>query len=147
MQMKKTKAVNELENFKRMSTVDALIDVNMKSHDSVKEKVAKINKTALKIYKPLHEGLRKSSTLCLMFNLFLIIRRISLLYAAMFLSDLPWLQMMLFMSLSSLSLFYMQHEFPKYHRNENILDIFNEAINLVISYNIMAFNGLCNTSD
>ena len=45
-----------------------------------------VEKSDFKMYKPLYEGLRKNSRFSLMIDFFVILRRLLLLYIAMFLA-------------------------------------------------------------
>lgn len=126
------------------SEVNSFISESKKSQEELRILATTINKDYYAIYKPVYDGLRKSSLLQLMFNCFMMIRRLCLVYVAMFYRHQPWLQLIIFTTLSACSLFYLQNVWPMKNRNLNYLNMFNEGVTLVISYLIQAFNGLCN---
>ena len=64
------------------------------------------------LYKPIFEGLRKKSRLSLMSNFFRKIRRLTLLYFAMFMADYSWLQVMVFTALSVAFIAYLGFTHP-----------------------------------
>ena len=70
------------------------------------------------------------------------IRRISLCYIAMFLGSQSWLQMIIFVYISCLQLFYLSYEMPYEKRNTNVIEIINEVIILICSYYAMCLIGL-----
>ena len=70
------------------------------------------------------------------------IRRISLCYIAMFLGSLPWLQMIIFMYISCLQLFYLSYEMPYEERATNVIEIINEVSILICSYYAVCLIGL-----
>ena len=88
-------------------------------------------------------GLKKDSKLALMDTFIIIMRRIVLLYVAMFVLEHPWLQASIFTSLSFLYLVYLLLVEPFEEVAELRLRVFNEYISLVISYLIMILNGHC----
>ena len=105
-----------------------------------------VEKSDFKKYKPLYEGLRKNSRFSLMINFFVILRRLLLLYIAMFLAQYSWAQVIMFMTMSLVSLAYVGYEHPYKSRRENRVLMFNEAIILAVAYMIMVLNGLCRWS-
>ena len=66
----------------------------------ISQKVKKIDKTALKLYKPFYDGLWKGSHMSLMVNFISMFRRLATFYPAMFLADHSWMQVIIFMSFS-----------------------------------------------
>ena len=50
-----------------------------------------VHKRDFRVYKPLYEGMRLKSYLSLMSKLFVMLRRLILLYTAMFMEHSPWL--------------------------------------------------------
>ena len=75
-------------------------------------KVGSLTKKDFKIYKSLMSGLRKDSILSLAINFFTIVRRLILLYVAMFLGHYAWLQIMVFVALSMVSSFNLAYTWP-----------------------------------
>ena len=78
-----------------------------------------------------------------MINFFVMVRRLVLLYVAMFLAQNNWYQVILFMLMSLVSLAYIGYNHSFKAKQENYLFSFNEAITLVLAYLIMVLNGLC----
>ena len=93
---------------------------------SLKEKTCGLTKKDFKLYKMLYKGIRKESRLSLVINFALIVRRLIMLYVAMFLAQYAWLQIMLFVSLSLISQLHLVHTWPFKEKTENWLSIFNE---------------------
>lgn len=80
----------------------------------MENKAKGVKKSHFKLLKPLYEGLRKGTHMSLMVNFFEMIRRLILLYVAMFLIDKAWIQVIIFMTLSLMSLLYSSHSCPYY---------------------------------
>ena len=76
-----------------------------------------------------------------MFSSFFInIRRVTLLYMAMFILDKGWLQVLVFMSQNLLSTVFVLQVMPYEEPSNNLLNVFNECISLLISYYIAQNN-------
>ena len=86
--------------------------------------------------------MRKTSLLSLLSNFFTMVRRLILLYIAMFLEEHSWLQVSVFTLLSLASLVYLGYTRPFKTRQQNRLNIFNEWCSLVIAYHVMVLNGM-----
>ena len=86
--------------------------------------------------------MRKESILALLNNSFLLLRRMTLLFLAMFVLEMQWLQVLVFMSLNVVSLVYIFSVWPFKDKSNNYLNIFNEFVNLVCSYWITQINDL-----
>ena len=71
-----------------------------------------------------------------------VLRRVSLVYIAMFLGGQPWLQMIIFVYISCMQLFYLSYELPYDSRATNRIEIMNESIILVCGYYSMCLIGL-----
>ena len=54
-------------------------------------KMKGVHKRDFRVYKPLYQGMRLKSYLSLMSKLFVMLRRLILLYTAMFMEHSPWL--------------------------------------------------------
>ena len=92
------------------------------------------------MYKPLFKGLRKSSKMSLMFNFFLMVRRITLLYFAMFMPHHPVVQVIIFICFSLASLCYLARFKPLKSKVQMLLQVFNEASTLIVSYLVLQIN-------
>ena len=79
-----------------------------------------------------------------MSNFFVMIRRLVLLYMAMFVAQYSWLQVMTFSLLSLLYIAYLGYTHPHKSRKENRLGLFNEQITCIVSYEVIVLTGLCN---
>lgn len=66
-----------------------------------------IDKGQFKKFAPMVRDLRKESKVALFSNTFIMIRRVVLLLMAMFIVKQPWLQVLVFMSLSLSSLVFL----------------------------------------
>ena len=73
----------------------------------------------------------------------IIVRRLILLYSAMYMQDQVWFQVVMFASLSLMYLAYLVFTRPFKDGGENTMQIFNEYMTLTISYLVMVLNGLC----
>ena len=74
---------------------------------------------------------------------FEMIRRLILLYIAMFFNDQVWLQVSCFMALSLASLLYLTGAMPYKKPSLQFIQIFNRAGTLFVAYFIMVVNGVC----
>ena len=77
----------------------------------------------------------------MMIDFFEIIRRLILLYVAMFMQWNSLFQVLIFMMLSLLSSLYLVHARPYKKKINNFLQVFNEIMTLVVSYLLMNVNG------
>ena len=93
-------------------------------------------------YEPLVENLRKDSRVAMFNNAFTILRRVTLLYMAMFILNKQWLQVLIFTSLSLSSLVFFLATKPYEERSSNVIFEFNDLINLMCAYLIMQINDL-----
>ena len=73
-----------------------------------------------------------------------MIRRLVLLYMAMFVAQYSWLQVMTFSLLSLLYIAYLGYTHPNKSRKENMLGLFNEQITCIVAYEVIVLTGLCN---
>ena len=96
--------------------------------------IKKKDKKAFKFYKPFYDGLRKGSHMSLMVNFISMFRRLCNLYPAMFLSDYSWMQVIIFMTFSMFSLFYLMNTRPYKENKSNYVNIANEFFTLLVSY-------------
>ena len=106
-----------------------------------------VEKSHLRIYKPLYSGLSKASRLSLMFTFFQLIRRLSLLYVAMFMQELSFVQVVIFVLLSYISLIYLTVIVPYKSSYENSINILNETITLYVSYHVLVLIGIGNNAE
>ena len=74
---------------------------------------------------------------------FEMIRRLILLYVAMFFNNQVWLQVSCFMVLSLASLLYLTGAMPYKKPSLQFIQIFNRAGTLFVAYFIMVVNGVC----
>ena len=84
---------------------------------------------------------RKDSIPAMLSNFLIMIRRLSLLYMAMFILDNSWLNIMFFMLQSMFFLIFVILVRPYKDEFNNNLNIFNEAFSLFIAYFILQING------
>ena len=80
---------------------------------------------------------RKDSIPAMLSNFLIMIRRLSLLYMAMFILDNSWLNIMFFMLQSMFFLIFVILVRPYKDEFNNNLNIFNEAFSLFIAYFIL----------
>ena len=92
------------------------------------------------LYDPLVSDLRKDNRIALFSNFFIIIRRLLLLYTAMFIVGRPWIQTILFMVQNLASLVFLLAIFPYLDRFNNYLNLLNETVSLLVSYCIIQIN-------
>ena len=88
------------------------------------------------------QDLRKDSRFAMFSSLFINIRRVTLLYMAMFILNRGWLQVLVFMSQNLFSTIFLLLVMPYEETFNNYLNIFNECISLLISYYITQNNDL-----
>ena len=111
-----------------------------------KDQIAKAKKIdsakLVATYGPLFDGLRTDSIVPLFNSVILMLRRCTLLYMAMFVSQEQWLQVILFMTMNvGASAFLLSTKIFE-DNAMNYLSVFNEMIILSISYLIMQTNDL-----
>ena len=95
------------------------------------------------LYNSLMNELRKDSYWALLHNVWTLLRRLILLYVAMFLASHAWFQVLIFTAMSIFSLVYLLETHPFKAKKENNLSFFNEWVTLGISYLFMVINGAC----
>ena len=72
----------------------------IKKSDEIKEE-------QFKIFEPLVDQLRKDSKLAMFTSFIILIRRITLLYMAMFIIQMQWLQVLVFMTQNMISMYFL----------------------------------------
>ena len=82
-----------------------------------------------------------------MFTFFELIRRLTLLYVAMFMQELSYIQVIIFVLLSYISLIYLTLIMPYKSSYENYINLFNETITLFVSYHVKALIGISNSAE
>jgi deoxyribodipyrimidine photolyase-like uncharacterized protein len=87
-------------------------------------------------------NLRRNSNLALFNIVFLNIRRLTMLYLAMFVTEMPWVQVISFTLMNLLAVAYLLHTKPFEDSFTNILNLGNELSSLFVSYCVMAINGI-----
>lgn len=97
----------------------------------------KFTDRTFRLYTPVYYGLRVTSRLALLQNLLLIIRRMALLYVAMFLPDLLWLQLLTLLCSSLLQLAYLFYVKPFESKFHDRLNKINEFIMLLVVYHVI----------
>ena len=107
----------------------------------LKSKEYSNSKKQLAKYKPLVKNLRKDSKLSLLNNLIIMVRRLLLLYMAMFIYEMAWLQIMVFLILNFIMLMFLVLVRPYKEKLNNNLNTFNSAISILVVYFIMQING------
>ena len=93
-----------------------------------------MSKRSFELYAPLKSGLRRFSRLALFQNFLLIVRRMTLLYMAMFLPDKLWLQLIALLCCSLFTLNYQAYVRPFESYFFQILNKSNEEIMLQVVY-------------
>jgi len=106
------------------------------------EKASKIDEAQFEKFAPLVENMRPDSLLATFNNTFITVRRLLMLYMAMFIIGQQWLQVLTFMTMNVLSMCYLLIAFPFDSKLMNFLSLFNEASALVISYFIAQINDM-----
>lgn len=126
------------------SELDSFVSKSEMHAESLRSRTKGLTMKDFRLYKPLFENLRKKSKLALLINFFLIARRLILLYVAMFLSQSSWLQVTIFTAMSQMSLAYMGYSRPYTNKLDMSMSLVNEWFTLLISYLVLAINGICN---
>ena len=88
------------------------------------------------------ESLKKHSFTSLFFIPKMLLRRVIFLYIAMFLSSYAWIQMIIFVLMALLNIFYMGFVKPHEDPTMNVIDIVNEIFTLICAYLCMSLVGL-----
>lgn len=99
-----------------------------------------VDEKQLKKYEPLIADVRKDSKLALSNHFFITIRRLTLLYMAMFILEWTWLTVLVFMIQNLLSLVYLIEVMPFEMKTRNNMNILNESVGLVVSYFVASIN-------
>ena len=97
-------------------------------------KASTINEDQFNVFEPLVDELRKDSRLAMFGHLIITVRRLTLLYMAMFVLGQQWLQILSFMLLNVVSLCYLLLSMPYENQATNYMNIINEVISLMITY-------------
>lgn len=93
-------------------------------------------------YSPLVEDLRHDSLVSMFSNIFITVRRLLMLYLAMFIVKQQWSQVLSFMAMNLISLCFLVIAMPFENSLMNYVGLFNEGIALFISYLIAQMNDL-----
>ena len=92
------------------------------------------------VFEPLVSDLRKDSRVAMFSSFFILIRRLTLLYMAMFVHEMQWLQVMTFMAQNLISVCFLIIVMPYEDKKNNYLNIFNEVLSVLVSYFIIVVN-------
>ena len=98
-------------------------------------------------FKPLHDGLRKNSRMSLLIYMFEMIRRLILLFVALFMAKTPVFQIMAFMLFSCANLFYLGITRPFKLARDNKIRMMNEAFTFVVSEMMMVILAFTESAD
>ena len=109
--------------------------------ESIKSTNVEFNKEAYEKYEVLVSDFRKDSILAMLSNFLILVRRLSLLYMAMFILDKSWLNILFFMAQTLFFLVFVILVRPYKEDFNNNLNIFNESCSLIICYFILQMNG------
>ena len=93
-------------------------------------------------YAPLLEDLRLEKQSAVFGNALTIVRRLTMLYMAMFVLNRQWIQLQLFIALNFLSVTYVVTVRPFESRLLNFLNLINEVIGLLASYMILPLQNM-----
>ena len=99
-----------------------------------------IDKVQFKKFEGMIEGLKRTSHFALLYEFLLVARRILLLYMAMFVRDMAWMHIQLFMTTNVLFLIYLGSLKPFISQMNNYWHIFNEATCLAVAYFVFCVN-------
>ena len=86
------------------------------------------------------EGLKRTSRGALLYEFLLVTRRILLLYMAMFVREMAWLHIQLFMATNLIFLIYLGALRPFISKLNNHWHIFNEVTCLLVAYFVVCVN-------
>lgn len=92
------------------------------------------------IYEPLVADLRKDSHAALFNNFIIMIRRLTLLFLAMFIVGHPFVQVLIFMLMNLFSLGFIITVMPYAVASNNYQNLLNEVISLLVSYFVVQIN-------
>ena len=84
------------ESLAASAFANSIIRHERRINDSIKVKSNELNKDELNLYMPLINGIDKTSIMALLCNSIMVIRRMILLYVAMFEEDDPLIQVLCF---------------------------------------------------
>ena len=108
------------------------------------EEASHIDAGSFKAYEPLISDVRLDKRSALLGNTLINVRRLTMLYMAMFVQERQWLQTQVFIQLNFLSSGYVLVVRPFDRAYLNFLNILNESIVLVVSYCILPLQDMGN---
>ena len=123
---KQTEEQNEL--------TEEILEKKRKEREARLKKADKYNEDDYQKYLPLIGNIRKDSHAGMFLFLMISMRRIVMLYLAMYVRGMPWLQLQIFIQLNFISFTYVFAVRPFERADLNFLNIFNEMIGLLASY-------------
>ena len=127
-----SKTVQKLASEEANNVIQNLIIDHQKLKEKFKTK--QMSNKRFELFKPLYSGLRDTSYLALFQNILLIVRRMTLLYVAMFLPDMLLQQLITFLVSSLVALNYSLNVRLFESKSEDRLNIVNETTMLLIVY-------------
>ena len=107
---------------------------NRRAAQEFTKKASTINEAQFEKFAPLTENLRTDSLLAVYNNVLITVRRVLMLYLAMFILGHQWLQVLSFMVMNVVSMCFLLHAKPFDSKLMNNLSLFNEGMALVTSY-------------
>ena len=99
-----------------------------------------IDKSQFKKYKGMYQDIKQTSRFALLYEFLLVARRILLLYMAMFVREMAWLHILLFMTTNVIFLAYLGYFRPFISQMNNYWHIFNEITCLFVAYFVACVN-------
>lgn len=108
------------------------------------EEASHIDASSFESYEPLLSDLSLDKRSALLGSTLINIRRLTMLYMAMFVHERQWLQIQVFIQLNFLSFVYVLVVRPFDRAYLNFLNILNESIVLVVSYCILPLQDMGN---
>lgn len=85
-----------------------------------------------------HEGLQINGYLTVFYIPIFLLRRVALVYAALYFTDKPWLQVILLVLVSCIKLVHLGYYSPHLNPNDDTIEILNEIFIMFFLYACMA---------
>ena len=112
------------------------------NREKIVERASRMNKNDFDKYAPFLENLNLEKQSAYFSDTLIIVRRLTMLYMAMFVLNRQWIQLQLFIALNFLSVTYVVTVRPFESRLLNFLNLINEMIGLLASYMILPLQNM-----
>ena len=112
------------------------------NREKIVERASRMNKNDFDKYAPFLENLNLEKQSAYFGDTLIIVRRLTMLYMAMFVLNRQWIQLQLFIALNLFSVTYVVSVRPFDSTLLHFLNLFNEVISLLASYMILPLQNM-----